>query len=122
MGCLWHGFYGYGLKFWLFYGYRLFFFQIRLTKKLKINFFCFKELNITKPVFFLSLKQNKGLRIINLVPRVLSYPSLQSERERDPGWVWSRGHRTKLIPREESFVSQYMNNIFLSGSFSPFIQ
>ena len=40
------------------------FFQLRLTKKLKINFFCFKELNITKPVFF-SLKQNKGLRIIS---------------------------------------------------------
>ena len=29
------------------------FFQLRLTKKLKINFFCFKELNINKPVFFL---------------------------------------------------------------------
>ena len=41
------------------------FFQLRLTKKLKINFFCFKELNITKPVFFFSLKQNKGLRIIS---------------------------------------------------------
>ena len=44
-------------------------FQLRLTKKLKINFFCFKELNINKPVFFLSLqlslKQNKGLRIIS---------------------------------------------------------
>ena len=46
----------------------------------------------------------------------------ERERERDPGWVWSHGHRKKLIPREESFVSQYMNNIFLSGSFSPFIQ
>ena len=41
------------------------FFQLRLTKKLKINFFCFKELNINKPVFFVSLKQNKGLRIIS---------------------------------------------------------
>ena len=40
------------------------FFQLRLTKKLKINFFCFKELNINKPVFFVSLKQNKCLRII----------------------------------------------------------
>ena len=29
------------------------------------------------------------------------------ERERDPGWVWSRGSRTKLILREESFVSQF---------------
>ena len=38
------GFYGYRLKFCLFYGYR-FFFQLRLTKKLKINFFCFKKLN-----------------------------------------------------------------------------
>ena len=38
--------------------------QLRLTTKLKINFFCFKELNINKPVFFVSLKQNKGLRII----------------------------------------------------------
>ena len=39
------------------------FFQLRLTKNLKINFFCFKELNINKPVSFLTLKQNKGLRI-----------------------------------------------------------
>ena len=30
----------------------------------------------------------------------------ERERERDPGWVWSRGSRTKLIPMEESFVSQ----------------
>ena len=41
------------------------FFQLRLTKKLEIYFFCFKELNINKPVFFLTLKQNKGLRIIS---------------------------------------------------------
>ena len=59
------GFDGYRLKFWLFYGYRLFFFQLRLTKKLKINFFCFKELNVNEPVFFVSLKQNKGLKIIS---------------------------------------------------------
>ena len=41
------------------------FFQLRLTKKLKINLFCFKELNINKPVFFRTLQQNKGLRIIS---------------------------------------------------------
>ena len=41
------------------------FFQLRLTKKLKIHFFCFKELNINESVFFVSLKQNKGLRIIS---------------------------------------------------------
>ena len=42
------------------------FFQLRLTKKLKINFFCCKRLNINKPVFFfLSLKQSKGLIIIS---------------------------------------------------------
>ena len=41
------------------------FFQLRLTKKLKINFFCFKELNINKPVFFVSSKENKRLRIIS---------------------------------------------------------
>ena len=41
------------------------FFQLRLTKKLKTNFLCFKELNISKLVFFLTLKQNKGLRIIS---------------------------------------------------------
>ena len=40
------------------------FFQLRLTKKLKINFFCFKELNINKPVFFVSSKQKRGLMII----------------------------------------------------------
>ena len=32
------------------------FFQLRLTKKLKINFFCFKELNVNEPVFFVALK------------------------------------------------------------------
>ena len=41
------------------------FFQLRLTKKLKVYFFCFEELNINKPVFFVSLKQSKGLRIIS---------------------------------------------------------
>ena len=38
---------------------------------------------------------------------LLSVPT-ERERERDPGWVWSRGPRTKLIPREESFVSQFL--------------
>ena len=33
------------------------FFQLRLTKKLKVNFFCFKELNINRPDFFLSSKE-----------------------------------------------------------------
>ena len=36
-------------------------FQLRLTKKLKINFFCFKALNINKPVFFVSLSKIKVL-------------------------------------------------------------
>ena len=45
------GFYGYRPKFWLFYGYRFIFLQLRFTKKLKINFFCFKNLNINQPVF-----------------------------------------------------------------------
>ena len=41
------GFYGYRLKIWLFYvRLSVNFFQLRLTKKLKINFLCFKELNI----------------------------------------------------------------------------
>ena len=40
-------------------------FQLRLTKKLKINFFCFKKLNINQSVFFVSSNQNKGRRIIS---------------------------------------------------------
>ena len=36
------------------------FFQLGLTKKLEINFFCFKELNIKKPVFFVSSKQRSS--------------------------------------------------------------
>ena len=36
------------------------FFQLRLTKKLKINFFCFKELTISKPVFF--VKKVRGFK------------------------------------------------------------
>ena len=34
-------------------------------------------------------------------------PALRSERERDPGKCWSHGSRTKLILREESFVSHF---------------
>ena len=33
------------------------FFQLRLTKKLKIDFFCFKELNINKPDLFSIFKR-----------------------------------------------------------------
>ena len=33
------------------------FFQLRLTIKLKINFFCFKKLNLNEPVFFVSLNK-----------------------------------------------------------------
>ena len=36
-------------------------FQLRLTKKLKINFFCYKELNINKPVFFVPLSKIMSL-------------------------------------------------------------
>ena len=46
------------------------FFQLRLTKKLKINFFSFKELNIYKPV---SSKQNKGLRVISGVTEAILF-------------------------------------------------
>ena len=38
------------------------FFSVTADKQLKIDFFCFKELNINKPVFLVSSKQNKGLR------------------------------------------------------------
>ena len=34
------------------------FFQLRLTKKLKINFFCFKKLNINQLVFFVSFDRS----------------------------------------------------------------
>ena len=34
-------------------------------------------------------------------------PTRQSDREKDPGWVCSRGFRTKLILREEPFVPQF---------------
>ena len=40
-------------------------FKLRSSRKLKIDLFCFKEFNINKPVFFVSSKQNKGLRIIS---------------------------------------------------------
>ena len=42
-------------------------------------------------------------------------PDIRSERERDPGKRWSRGSRTKLFLREESFVLH-----FLSGFFATF--
>ena len=37
------------------------FFQKRLTKKLNINFFCFKEININKPGFFAIFKAKKDV-------------------------------------------------------------
>ena len=41
--------------------------------------------------WYWSLLGLEGLKkISNLAPRVLSYPSLQSKRERDPGWVLSK--------------------------------
>ena len=43
--------------------------------------------------------------IVNLVPRVS--PARPTERDRDPGKRWSRGSRTKLFLREESFVSHF---------------
>ena len=36
-------------------------FQLRFRKELKINFFCFKDLNINKLVFFVSLRKIKVL-------------------------------------------------------------
>ena len=53
----------------------------------------------------------------NLVPRVLSYPPYRaSKRERDPGKRWSRGSRTKLILREESFVSRFFCLVYSQRS------
>ena len=51
------GFYGYRLKFWLFYDYRVIFFSYRVNKKLKANFLYFKKLNINKPDFFSIFKR-----------------------------------------------------------------
>ena len=55
--------------------------------------------------FIASGEDDEDKKPRNLVPRVLSYPPPWSERERDPGKRWSRGSRTKLFLREESFVS-----------------
>ena len=35
-------------------------FQLRLTKKLKINLFCFKELNISNPLFLYLLAKKRS--------------------------------------------------------------
>ena len=81
-------------------------FQLRLTKKLKITLFCFKELNINKPVFFVSLRKIEPRSQGSLLP------ALWSEREREPGKRWSRGFRTKLFLREESFVSHFFCHVY----------
>ena len=39
------------------------FFPLRLTEKLKINFLCFKKLNINKPLYSLSFKANCKLQV-----------------------------------------------------------
>ena len=36
----------------------------------------------------------------------------ERERMRDPGKRWSRGSRTKLFLREESFVSHFLSGLF----------
>ena len=54
-------------------------FQLRWTKKLKINVFCFNQLNINKPVFFCIFKQNKGLRIISGWNRVFFWKIVTSD-------------------------------------------
>ena len=50
-------------------------------------------------------------------PQSRSQGSLLPALRRDPGKRWSRGSRTKLFLREESFVSH-----FLSGLFATFTQ
>ena len=60
--CYCSGFYGLLAKILAHLRLSINFFQLRLTKKLEINLFCFKELNINRSV---SLKQNKGFRIIS---------------------------------------------------------
>ena len=56
------------------------FFQLRLTKKLKNNFYCFKKFNINKPIFFVSLKYNKVLAISDRLSKTpeLSLPKTYS--------------------------------------------
>ena len=56
------------------------FFQLRLTKKLKNNFYCFKKFNINKPIFFVSLKYDKVLAISDRLSKTpeLSLPKTYS--------------------------------------------
>ena len=46
-------------------------FQLRLTRKLKINFFCFKELIINKPDFFSIFKRK--IKVFGSSPDEISY-------------------------------------------------
>ena len=61
-----------GLSFGSFTAIGYFFFQLRWTKKLKINLFCSKEWNINKPVLFCIFKVNKCLRIISKYNKLFS--------------------------------------------------
>ena len=67
-------------------------FQLRLTKKLKITLFCFKELNINKPVFFVSLRKIEPRSQASLLP------ALRSERERET--LENAGH---MAPEQNYF-------------------
>ena len=58
-------------------------------------------------VHFLVTVNLEIAEFVNLVSRVLSYVPTEQARERDPGWVWSCVSRTKLILRDESFVSLF---------------
>ena len=66
----------------------------------------------TNLFFFLTLCHVLGLQYRSLAPRVLFTQPTERERERDPGQRWSRGSRTKLTLREESFASHFLSGLF----------
>ena len=74
--------------------------QLRGTKKTAVWIIW-----IVQVVQFLVTVNLEIAEFVNLVFRVLSYVPTEQARERDPGWVWSRVSRKKLILREEPFVS-----------------
>ena len=49
------------------------FFQLRLTKKLKINFFCFKKLNINKSIINNFLYLQSKIKVLEESRNEISY-------------------------------------------------
>ena len=87
------------------------------NKTISLNLFLCQKERSKRPIDTMHTVSVAQVHVLQPHSQGSLLPTLRSERERDPGKRWSRGSRTKLFLREESFVSH-----FLSGLFTTFTQ